>query len=148
MALLLSGCYKANKLKVIKPANLIPENQLVNILRDMDLIQGIMSYNRTHGVHNPSAEQEYYTVVFKHYGVTAEQVKQSMSYYISLGKPMADIYDKVLSQFSIDENMLYKDENARQIHRLDSTGILRLQFKQHWIYSGDSVLPYNFKPVF
>ncbi|MBE0650145.1 MAG: DUF4296 domain-containing protein [Bacteroidales bacterium] len=148
MTLLLSGCYKDNKLKFTKPADLIPENELADIIKEMDVIQGIVSYNRTHDIKSPSAEQEYYNALFKHYGVTAEQIRQSMSYYISLGKPMADIYDKVLSQFSIEESMLYVTQNAGQIQRLDSTGILRLQFKQHWIYSRDSTIPYSFKPIF
>ncbi len=148
LALLLSGCYRNNKLKITRPPDLIPETKMVDILKDMDLIQGIISYNRTHNNHNPNAEQQYYHVVFEHYGVTAEQVRQSMGYYISLGKPMADIYDKVLSNFSIEESMLYQEQNARNLIRLDSAGIFKLQFKEHWIYSGDSSVPFDFKPVF
>jgi len=148
MAFILSGCYKDNKLKVTKPADLIHENKLSNIIKEMDIIQGIVSYNRTHNAHDPSAEQEYYTVMFNHYGVTAKQVRESMSYYISQGKVMANIYDNVLSQFSIDESLLYALQNARESRRLDSTGILRLQWKLHWIYSDDSAIPYSFKPVF
>lgn len=148
VAFVLSGCYKDNKLKVTKPADLIPANKLANIIKEMDVIQGIVSFNRTHNIHNSSAEQEYYSVLFKHYGVTAKQVRESMSYYISQGKVMANIYDNVLSQFSIDESLLYALQNARENHRLDSTGILRLQLKLHWIYSQDSAIPYSFKPIF
>lgn len=149
MALILSGCYKDNKYTVTKPANLIPENKLASIIKEMDIVQGIISYNRTHRVHDPSAEERYYAILFKHYEVTAEQVRQSMAWYISEGKPMAKIYDKVLEQFSIDESLLYEEETARQSNRIDSAGIYKLQFKQHWIYNVvDSAIPYSFKPVF
>ncbi len=148
MAFVLSGCYKDNKLKVTKPVNLIPENELANIIKEMDVIQGIVSYKRTHNVYNQPSEQDYYKVLFKHYEVTAEQVRQSITFYISQGKVMANIYDKVLSQFSMDESILYEEQNAKESHRMDSTGILRLQWKLHWIYSQDSAIPYSFKPVF
>lgn len=149
MALVLSGCYKDNKLKVTKPANLIPENKLANIIKDMDVVQGIVSYTRTNSrIHDPSIEEKYYTFLFRHYGVTAEQVRNSISYYIALGKPMADIYDKVLEKFYIDESLLYQQQNTYNSPFLDSTGILRLHWSRHWIYGRDSTVPYSFKPVF
>lgn len=149
MALLFSGCYKDNKYVVKKPADLIPENKLASIIKEMDVIQGIMSYNRTHRVNKPDAEQQYYSALFKHFGVTAEQVRQSIAYYISLGKPMADIYDKVLEQFSIDESLLYGEQYARDNNQLDSTGVYHYQFMKHWLYTViDSTSPYNFQPAF
>ena len=149
MALLFSGCYKDNKYVVKKPANLIPENKLASIIKEMDVVQGIMSYNRTHSVNKPNSEPQYYDALFKHFGVTSEQVRQSMAYYISLGKPMADIYDKVLEQFSIDESLLYEEQYARENNRLDSTGVIHYQFMKHWLYTViDSTAPYSFQPAF
>ncbi len=149
MALLFSGCYKDNKYVVKKPVDLIPENKLANIIKEMDVIKGIMSHNLTHGVHKSDAEQLYFDALFKHFDVTSEQVRQSIAYYISLGKPMADIYDKVLEQFSIDQSLLYAEQYSRDNNRLDYRGIHIYQFKKHWIFSViDSAVPYNFKPDF
>lgn len=149
MALVLSGCYKDNKQKVIKPPDLIPENKLANIIKDMDFVQGIVSYERTHGNRRPAAaEKKYYDYLFKHYGVTAEQVRQSISYYIALGKPMVNIYDKVLEQFYIDQTLLYERQHIVNSPYLDSTGVLRLMWTRHWINNLDSTAPYCFKPIF
>ena len=149
MALVFSGCYKDNKYVVAKPANLIPENEMADIVKEMDVVQGIVSYGRTHSILKQNAEKEYYNALFKHYGVTPEQVRQSMTYYISLGKPMADIYDKVLEKLSIDESMLYEEQYAKENDRLDSNGLYDYQFRRHWIYSViDSAVPYSFKPIF
>jgi len=133
----------------MKPANLIPENKMAEIIKEMDVIQGIMSYNRMHNVHKPDAEPQYYSALFKHFGVTAEQVRQSMAYYISLGKPMADIYGKVLEQFSIEESLLYEEQYAREKNHLDSTGVYYHQFMKHWLYTViDSTAPYCFQPAY
>lgn len=153
MTLVLSGCYKNNKYVVAKPNNLIPENKLANIIKDMDIVQGIVNYNRTHRrdhkKDNEDNEKEYYQTLFKHYDVTAEQVRQSITYYISLGKPMANIYDKVLEKFSIEESMLYEEQYARDNNRLDTNGMLKYQFRKHWLFSTiDSIMPYSFKPIF
>lgn len=148
LIIVLSGCYQDHVLKVEKPPDLISENKLSDIITEMDIIEGMVTYNRIHAITNPSVEKDYYLILFEHYGVTAPQVRGSIRYYIAEDDVMAHIYDKVLSRFSMEQSLLYEKRNAGQRLYLDSAGILQHQMKLQWIYSKDSLIPYCFKPIF
>ncbi len=99
LALLLSGCYKVNKDVVKKPANLIPKDKMADILTDMEIVEGIAVYNKTHFPgSSESVKKAYYTDLFHRYHVTKEQVTASLNYYNSKGDEMAGIYEKVLEK--------------------------------------------------
>ncbi len=99
LLVLLSGCYKVNKDVVKKPENLIPKDKMADILTDMEIIQGVAVYNKTHYPGGyASIEKGYYSVLFNRYHVTKEQITASLNYYNSKGDEMAAIYEKVLEK--------------------------------------------------
>ena len=106
LALLLSGCYKVNKLEVKKPANLIPKEKMVDILTDMEIIQGAAVISRERYLGYKDIEKSYYQALFNHYHISESQIRSSMDYYNNQGDEMAGIYDKVMSKLTEKQTIL------------------------------------------
>ena len=143
----LSGCYQNHKLKDVKPADLIPENKMANIIRDMDVISSIVAYHRARGIVRPS-EEEYYRALFDHYHVTAKQIRENMRYYNSSDDKMMRIYDRVLSDLSQMQSNVYLEKDVSENKLMDQQGIFNYLYKKQWIFYPDSVPGYQFKPEF
>ncbi|MBN2616499.1 MAG: DUF4296 domain-containing protein [Bacteroidales bacterium] len=144
--LVFSGCYQNHKLKEKKPANLIPENKMADIIRDMDIITSIVSYRRSKGQVKPT-EKEYYQAMFEHYQVTAQQVRSSMDYYYDHQEMMNRIYEKVLADLSLKQSVANLEKGMKENKFLDQNGLHNYQYQSQWLYP-DSIRAYDFKPVF
>lgn len=114
LALLLSGCYKVNKLEVKKPANLIPKEKMIDILTDMEIIQGAAVINRDRYLGYKDLEKSYYQVLYSHYHVTESQIRASMDYYNNQGVEMANIYDKVMSKLTEKQAILTEEQKIEE----------------------------------
>ncbi len=101
-----SGCYKEHKIDLVKPAHLISQQKLTQIITDMQMIEAAVEYNRVHGKYHKQLEKEYYRVLFQHYKVSAKQIRESISYYTGQDDVMANIYDKVLSNLTKQQAIL------------------------------------------
>ena len=114
LALLFSGCYKVNKLEVKKPANLIPENKMIDILTDMEIIQGAAIYNREHYPEYKDIKAGYYQVLYNRYHVTKSQIRSSLNYYNNKGDVMANIYDGVMSKLTEKQSVLNEEQRIKE----------------------------------
>ncbi|MBN2639842.1 MAG: DUF4296 domain-containing protein [Bacteroidales bacterium] len=144
--LVFSGCYQNNKLNNKKPKNLIPENKMALILKDMNMVTTIVDYRRARGRVKPT-EEEYYQSVFQHYDVNAEQVRKSMDYYYSDEKLMVKIYDNILSYFTAMQSDLRIEKQVQEDDLINGDGLFNYNYKKQWIYR-DSIPAFNFEPVF
>lgn len=144
----LSGCYKNNQLKVQKPKNLIPKKKLTLVIKNMEIAEAIISYQRNHAINGSISEQDFYNKIFSEYHLTPSQIRKSINYYTSQGEVMGNIYNNILKDFSSMENEIYLKKNLRGNKFLNNKGLLKLNFSTHWLYGEDSTLPYCFKPVF
>ncbi len=144
----LSGCYKNNKLKVQKPNNLIPKKKLTLVIKNMEIAEAIISYERSHAVKGNISEKDFYNKIFSEYHVTPSQIRKSIDYYTSQGEVMGKIYNNILNDFSLMENEIYLKKNLRGNKFLNNKGQLTLNFRTQWFYGADSTLPYCFKPLF
>jgi len=114
LALLFSGCYKVNKLEVKKPANLISKDKIVDILTDMEIIQGAAVIRREHFPEYGGIKKSYYQTLFNHYHVTKSQIRASLDYYNSQGNEMAKIYDKVMSKLTEKQTILTEKQRIEE----------------------------------
>lgn len=144
--LVFSGCYQNHQLKEKKPANLIPENKMADIVRDMDLITAIVSYRRARGKVKPS-EEEYYRAMFQRYQVTAQQVRASMEYYYDHEAVMNRIYEKALADLSLKQSEARLEKGLKENKFLDWDGLFNYGYRNLWLYN-DSTPAYEFKPIF
>ncbi len=114
LVFLFSGCYKVNKMEVKKPDNLIPKDKMIDILTDMEIIQGAAIYSREHYPQYNGIEKSYYQTLFNHYHVTESQIRANMDYYNNQGDEMADIYDKVMSKLTEKQTLLTEKQRIEE----------------------------------
>ncbi len=144
LAFLFSGCYKVNKDVVKKPANLIPKEKMADILTDMEIIQGAMTYNRTRYPEYVNIEKSYYQVLFQHYHVTREQVKASFNYYNSRGDEMARIYDLVLEKLAVKQSILNMKQKLLEEKRYH---VVNLSQQFPFLYRENSLHTFCYNPL-
>lgn len=99
LILSLSGCYNINKETVFVPADLITQEDLINILTDIQLVEAgfTISENRKYIT---ELKPKYYQTVFDNYGITLIQLRENINYYQSDPKIMEEIYESVLANLS------------------------------------------------
>lgn len=99
--LVITSCYNEQKLEAIPPDPFIVEEQLVEILTDMQLAEGIISFDRLNKATNKGDfKDSVYSVVLKNYGLTAKELTDNLAYYNQDPKNMEKLYEKVLSNLS------------------------------------------------
>lgn len=93
---------------VKKPDNLIPEEEMVDILTDMFLASGARNIKNIHLKRNVN----YFPLVYDKYQIDSTRFKESNFYYIS----KIDDYDKIMNKVNSrlkdykKENELIRDE--------------------------------------
>lgn len=94
-----------------KPENLIPKNQMVDILTDMFLASGAENIKNIQLQRNVN----YFPVVYEKYHIDSTQFKESNFYYVS----RIDDYEEILRK--VDERLQkLKKLNEAEISLLDS----------------------------
>jgi hypothetical protein len=112
----LIGSCNTQKIKLDKK-NLIPEEELVSLLVDIYIADGLLS-NQSIKLQFSSLDSitTYYQVIEKH-GYTKEIMDKTMQYYfIKDSKKLNKIYDQVLGILSEMEARVQKDYRTEQIH--------------------------------
>ncbi len=90
--------------------NLIPENELVPILMDIYLTDGILGMPRITMKYPPVDSISTYTNVIGKHGYTKEDLDRTLKYYfIKNPKKLIKIYDRVLSKLSVMESLVQKE---------------------------------------
>ncbi len=87
---------------------------MVKVITDMQLIEAIVSYERTHGREYPDLEKDYYRVLFDQYSLSPSQIKSSLDYYTTKKELMSGIYDDALSILSKKEAVLERKKQLRE----------------------------------
>ena len=108
--LLNQGCYHKNKEVVPVPDKLIPHDSMVLILTDLQLAEGIVSFERLNRVNKKNLKDTYYQKVLNHYGITAKQFRENMDYYNMQFDEMASIYDEVIQRLTVMEESIKKEK--------------------------------------
>jgi len=90
--------------------NLIPEKELVPILTDIYMTDGLVSTPRVILKYTQSDSISTYNSVIEKHGYTREEMDKTIRYYfIKKPKKLITIYDKVLAKLSIIESRLQKE---------------------------------------
>lgn len=98
---ILSSCYNERKVVPVAPDPLLTEDQLVGVLTDLQLAGAIINYDRLQKITNKrDFKDTIYSLIFKHYNITAEQLNDNLDYYNFDPENMEHLYDEVLSNLS------------------------------------------------
>jgi hypothetical protein len=108
LSLIISSC--GSRRSRIDRKNLIPENELVLILKDIYITDGLLSMQRIIMKYPPPDSISAYTNTIEKHGYTKEAMDKTLKYYfIKNPKRLIKIYDKVLGILSEMESRVQKD---------------------------------------
>lgn len=110
----LSSCYTENKPTIKAPDFLMSEELVVDILTDLQLAEGIITYSR---LGKTSIKRDFkdsiYQVIFNHYEITAEQLNENLDYYNNDLEQMEKMYEQVLINLSKYESEIMLEEKKQ-----------------------------------
>lgn len=90
--------------------NLIPEKQLVPLLTDIYLTDGLVSLPGVVQKYSPLDSSSTYDYIIKKHGYTRADLNKTIKYYfIKNPKELISIYDKVLGKLSVMESRIQKE---------------------------------------
>lgn len=100
LLLIAQSCNKTSR-SGIRKSEVIPEEEMVDILSDLYLVDGLLNYPPIRTDYENKDSTENYTDIISEYGYTKEDVDQSIKYYfIDKPKKYASIYDRVIEKLS------------------------------------------------
>lgn len=97
-----TGCASSEIKRVNKPDGLIPETKMIQVLKDLTVMEAHVQQKY------PSIQQNYKVMIetgdaiFKKHGIDSLAFKESMDYYGSRQEKMQELYSKVLDQINSD----------------------------------------------
>jgi len=106
---LLAGSCSSRKNK-LDQRNLIPEKELVSILTEIHIVDGLLSVPRIRYLYSSGDSASTYFQIFKNHGYSKESMDKTMKYYfIKNPKELISIYDQVLAIISERESLIQKE---------------------------------------
>lgn len=100
IAFLLFSCYHENHPEVETPEQLISRDDMVNILTDIYVTEGILAYQRMNKTLTEEISAHYYKVVFEEHQINHLILKENLRYYNSKPEVMEEILEEVLANLS------------------------------------------------
>ena len=100
IAFLLFSCYHENHPEVEAPDHFIPRDDMVNILTDIYVTEGILAYQRMNKNLTEEISAHYYKVVFEEHQINHLILKENLRYYNSKPEVMEEILEDVLANLS------------------------------------------------
>lgn len=109
LVLITFSCNTKNK----TPDYVIPHEDMVNIIVDMHITDGLMNVNKVRRNLVKKDSLNYYDAVFKSYGYTRTGFDTSIYYYSNNISEYDKIYEEVLNKLSEMQTQL-KEEGAKE----------------------------------
>lgn len=125
------SCYHENKEVIQEPQKLLSKEQMVDILTDLQLAEGILIYSKIERLPSQNSGIAIYSLVIEKYNLTREELQENIDFYNNDPKLMEKIYDEVLVRL----NKMQFELNL-QAMKLDSIQ----KFKRDSIRIHDSIL--------
>ncbi len=90
------------------PADVLSENKMQDILKDIHLAEGYLSINPSPGDSNLRKAKGFYELIYKKHGVTETDFQKSMDYYCEHPVLLDSVYSKLIINLSEMETNLRK----------------------------------------
>ncbi|MDH3322967.1 MAG: DUF4296 domain-containing protein [Flavobacteriaceae bacterium] len=108
-----------SKVAYEKPENLIPKDQMIDLLYDMHLANG------TSGIKNKDSKKDenYMSVVFEKYQIDSTRFLESNTYYVANIKQYEDIFEVVESRLNTLKESYEKERDSLRQIKADSNAV-------------------------
>ena len=117
---IVTSCYHEVKEKVMVPERLLSEDSLIEILTEVQLADGAITYKRISHKKTGNDKEKYYAYIYKKYNLTPELLKENIDYYNTDPDKMITIYDEVLAKLSQLEAKINLEINEQEKAKQDS----------------------------
>lgn len=107
-ATFLAAC--GQKDTVVPPETLLNEAQMIDILTDVQLLEGDMNFRRSEGEDIQGRNNLYYAQLFEHYGITDSIFDDNLRYYTQKPAILERITDSVYNRLVKEQNKLKTEE--------------------------------------
>ena len=87
---------------------------LVNILMDIHLMDGITNDMKYYRKYNPDDSIDYYTPIFKKYGVDREKYDRTIDEYSKYPQLLDEVYDEVLMKLTLLQDRIENEEDEKK----------------------------------
>jgi hypothetical protein len=150
---LFTSCYHENKPETAKPEHLLSRKEMVQVITDLQIAEGAISYHRMNKTLTDEMSTRYYQMIFDEYHITHRILKDNLRYYNASPEKMEKIMEDVLANLSKlqAEVMAMKDPvndtlSGEISDTLTSQFTPSLLYQEAWSYTSliDSLL---FAPV-
>ena len=95
---------------VVPPENLLSETQMIDILTDVQLIEGELNFRRSEGEDIQGRNNLYYDQLFEHYGITDSIFNENLRYYTEKPAILERITDSVYKRLVKEQEKLKTKE--------------------------------------
>ena len=105
MAMALASC---NNFRVKAPKDLLSEDRMVEIITDVEIIEGKLLFNNERNGSAEALKDSYYRQLFEHHNITKEQFINSINYYTQKPDMLENIMARVVDSITKEQIALPK----------------------------------------
>ena len=98
--LITTSCYHENHPQIVPPEHLLSRNDMVNVLTDIYITEGILTYHRMNKNFTDDMSAMYYDKIFNAHHISHRVLKDNLKYYNSTPEIMEQILEDVLANLS------------------------------------------------
>ena len=106
----------------IQKSELIPAKDLVPVLTDLHLANGLLSISEIRNYYNDMDSLGQYSSILESYGYSLEQLNNTIEYYSSYPEALNEIYEKVITQLSEMEVEIMSSDTSSITQKKRATG--------------------------
>jgi len=106
----------------IQKSELIPAKDLVPVLADLHLADGLLSISEIRNYYNDMDSLGQYSSILESYGYSLEQLNNTIEYYSSYPEALNEIYEKVITQLSEMEVEIMSSDTSSITQKKRATG--------------------------
>ena len=85
---------------VKRPGTFIEEAQMMDIMTDVQLIEGELNYRNSQGEMIEQRARDYYSQLFEHYNITDSIFRENITYYTQNQQLLQKVMDSVFARLS------------------------------------------------
>ena len=112
---LLFSCYNEGGNDVKKPETFLSFDEMIEILTDIQIAEGIITHNRSiHENNTDKFRDSLYSKIFHHYGITATAYRENLNYYNDDPSVMEEMFDLVLANLSKEQSQIQMEASIKE----------------------------------
>lgn len=119
---LATGCNN-NKPQGTLPSVLIPENKMVELLTDIQILENAINYKKNTNQVTLDMKNKGYDTVFSHYGITDSIFFENISFYNANTEIMNRIFDSITKRLERQQNEVLKKKELLEEEKMKKDSI-------------------------